>query len=193
MKSSRSSSPSSKKSKWQSHRPQRHRRIRQRFARRIHWQEEKRRHKENTAEWHALENQEKLEIEHIQMGIRLAFGYIADSALTPSHNAFNVLCNMPAWYYFDRPSHLAFHDLTTLVSPPKNLRSLLGLGLKFCPTPCYTTYNLNPTLNRFKRDLWLKTFFAGNPLEANDTYTSKMYVKSSWTPPDWNIPWGVQQ
>jgi hypothetical protein len=97
---------------------------------------------------------------------------------------------MPAWYYFDRPSHLAFHDLTTSVSPPKNLRSLLGLGLKFCPTPRFTTYNLNPTLNRFKRDLWLKTFFAGSPLEAND---SKMYVKSSWTPPDWNIPWGVRQ
>ena len=38
-------------------------------------------------------------------------------------------------YYFSRPSNMDFHDFTKRQKPPKNLRSLLGLGLKFIPTP----------------------------------------------------------
>ena len=45
---------------------------------------------------------------------------------------------MPTWYYFSHPSNLAFHDFTKNHKPEKNLRSLLGLGLKFIPTPSLT-------------------------------------------------------
>jgi hypothetical protein len=75
-----------------------------------------------------LEYHQKMEIECIQMQISLAFGFIAHPSLTLNHNAFNILCNMPAWYYFDQLSHLAFHDLTFSVFPLKKpaLPSWLG-------------------------------------------------------------------
>ena len=140
-----------------------------------------------------LKHQEAVELKHIWMQIKLAFRFIADPSLSTNHNTFLTLSHMPAWYYFDWPSHLAFHDLTSDVTPPKNLCSLLGLGLKFCLTPRFTTSNLQPTLDQFKWDLWLKTHFASNPLNDTDTFNMKMYVKSHWTLPDWNILWGTQQ
>ena len=63
---------------------------------------------------------------------------------------------MPAWYYFSRPTHSTFHDLTTTRSPPENLRQLLGLGLKFIVTPKFTnnyTHVATTTLLRLQRDL----------------------------------------
>ena len=94
---------------------------------------------------------------------------------------------MPSWYYFSRPSNLAFHDITTISKPPKNLRSLLGLGLKFCPTPRSTPSNILDTTERLQHDLFCKVFYAGKDLNQND-YDPKMYVKSSWTPAHWQIP-----
>lgn len=99
---------------------------------------------------------------------------------------------MAAWFYFDRPTHLAYHDFTTFITPPKNLRSLLGLGLKFIPSPRFTTGNVTDTLTRLRRDLWLKTFFAGSSIDDDD-YEPKMSVKSGWSPPDWEIPAAIQQ
>jgi len=105
---------------------------------------------------------------------------------------------MPTWYYFARPNHLAFHDFTTDKTPPKNLRSLLGLGLKFIPTPRYTNswQKIRPTtFDRFKRSLHLKFHFAttDNNEEKDeekdeDDYNPRMYVKSHWTPPPWTWP-----
>ena len=66
------------------------------------------------------------------------FGFVADPKKTLLHNVSSALANTPTWYYFSRPSHLAFHDFTQQKQPPKNLRSLLGLGLKFIPTPHLT-------------------------------------------------------
>ena len=76
--------------------------------------------------------------------IKIAYGFIAEPHKSGQHNAFLRLSLMPAWYYFDRPTNLAFHDLTTS-SAPNNLRSLLGLGLKFIPVPPYT-----PTRQKIK-------------------------------------------
>ena len=70
------------------------------------------------------------------------FGFIADPNITLLHNCSSTLANTPTWYYFSRPSHLAFHDFTQQKQPAKKLRSLLGLGLKFIPTPHRTnTWN----------------------------------------------------
>ena len=52
---------------------------------------------------------------------------------TKRHNAAKTLDSMRSWYYFDRPKNLLFRDLFAELEPPKNLRSLLGLGLKFFP------------------------------------------------------------
>ena len=70
--------------------------------------------------------------------LKQQFGFVADPNKTLLHNASSTLAHTPTWYYFSRPSHLAFHDFTRSKQPAKNLRSLLGLGLKFIPTPRYT-------------------------------------------------------
>jgi hypothetical protein len=101
---------------------------------------------------------------------------------------------MPAWYYFARPTHLSFHDCTTTLTPPKNLRSFLGLGLKFIPTPRFTnSWNKlsdpgeeKTTITRFTRDLALKCYFTCKPQEEDLDFNPRMYLKSSWTPPPWS-------
>jgi hypothetical protein len=102
---------------------------------------------------------------------------------------------MPPWYYFVRPTHLSFHDCTTTLPPPKNLRSLLGLGLKFIPTPRFTNYwsRLSDpdddarTMPRFRRDFSLKHYFTCDPSETpDDDYNPRMYIPSNWTPPPWS-------
>jgi hypothetical protein len=98
---------------------------------------------------------------------------------------------MPTWYYFSRPTHLAFHDFTLHKMPPKNLKSLLGLGLKFIPTPTNTNnWSKIKTsgLERLKRSLRLRFYFANNPTnntEDKTDYDPKTYVPSSWSPPHW--------
>lgn len=99
---------------------------------------------------------------------------------------------MPVWFYLNRPTNLSFHDFTTVLKPPQNLRRLLGLGLKFIPTPRYTqqgssTDFKNRTIGRFHRDLLLKSYHGSAPMDDGD-YNPRMYVKSKWTPPPWTIP-----
>ena len=120
--------------------------------------------------------------------ILASFGFLADFKLSPSHNAFIHLESMPAWYYFDRPHNMAFHDLTTTAQPPRNLRSLLGLGLKFCPTPRFSTNCVADTFLRFHHDLFCKIFYTGKPFDEDNDYDPKMYINSNWTPEDWQIP-----
>ena len=90
---------------------------------------------------------------------------------------------MPSWYYFSRPANLAFHDITTINKPPPNLRSLLGLGLKFCPTPKFTPSTALTSMLRFKHDFFCKVFYSGKKLDNTD-YDHMMYISSPWTPSD---------
>jgi hypothetical protein len=59
---------------------------------------------------------------------------------------------------------MACHDLTDNTPPPPTFRTLLGLGLNFCPTPATTTCKIQEALDRFRRDLYLKVYFAGKEL-----------------------------
>lgn len=94
---------------------------------------------------------------------------------------------MQPWYYFSRPHQMAFHDLTLTKLPP-NLKSLLGLSLKFCPTPRYTTSNINATLTRFERDLTVKSWLFGEPEDPDrEPYDPSIYVRSNWTPKPWEV------
>ena len=99
---------------------------------------------------------------------------------------------MPTWYYFSRPSNMAFHDFTKRHKPPKNLRSLLGLGLKFIPTPSLTnswSRLKESSYDRLFRSVHLRSHFAGKPpSEGTTSYDPKIYVHSTWTPPHWTIP-----
>ena len=98
---------------------------------------------------------------------------------------------MPIWYYLSRPTHLAFHDFTRYKQPPKNLRSLLGLGLKFIPTPRLTNswnHLKLTTMAKLKRSIDLRFFHAGTHSSDDTDYDPHMYVKSAWTPPPWTRP-----
>ena len=99
---------------------------------------------------------------------------------------------MPTWYYFSRPSNMAFHDFTKRHKPQKNLRSLLGLGLKFIPTSsltnCWSRLKQS-SYDRLLRSVHLRFHFARKPpSEGTTTYDPKIYVHSTWTPPHWTIP-----
>ena len=97
---------------------------------------------------------------------------------------------MPSWYYFARPNNLAFHDLrdNKSIHLPNYTKSLLGLGLKFCPTPRLTSslITINTTLSRHQQDLWIKNFYNNQTLD-NTNYNPKLHVKSKWTPPEFAI------
>ena len=77
----------------------------------------------------------------VMIKIKQQFGFVDDPNKTLLHNASSTLAHTQTWYYFSRPSHLAFHDLTQSKQPAKKLRSLLGLRLNFIPTPrCTNTW-----------------------------------------------------
>jgi hypothetical protein len=86
---------------------------------------------------------------------------------------------MHLWAYFIRPSNMAFHDLSSVLKPPKNLRSLLGLSLKFIPSPRvnvpWKAFE-EQTFAHFDRELKVKVFMADH--EDDGMYNPDLYVKS---------------
>ena len=80
-------------------------------------------------------------------------------------------------HYFTRLSNLDFHDLTQGQVVPHITKTILGLSRKIIPTKQYTTNaeeSEKPQFN-FRRDAYLKSFFAGSPLNHKPP---KLYVKS---------------
>ena len=63
---------------------------------------------------------EKLPWKQQQKKLLLQFGFAADPTLSTRHNASITLAITPTWYYFSRPSNLAFHDFTKRHKPEKN-------------------------------------------------------------------------
>ena len=80
------------------------------------------------------------------------FSLTVYTLLTPLQNATLILGFMSLWFYFSRPITLVFHDLTTTSPPfsPLHVKSLLGLSLKYCPTPRYTTKRKHSTENNLE-------------------------------------------
>eukprot|EP00957_Ditylum_brightwellii_P181452 13821563-Ditylum_brightwellii.AAC.1 len=99
----------------------------------------------------------------------------ADATQPICKNALIQLATMLAWFYFSKPANPAFYNLCTRHKPSDNLCSLLGLGLKFCPTPRYTFHDSITTLLHFKRELYLKTYYAGSKTDPEE-YNPKMYI-----------------
>ena len=84
---------------------------------------------------------------------------------------------------------MALHDVTLPATTiPQNLTNIIGLGLKFCPTPRYTTRDATKNLDRFRKDLFVKAYFAGKPLNKEEEYIPKMRVESEWEPKLWDLP-----
>ena len=118
----------------------------------------------------------------------MSYGFVADPTLSTHHNASIQIAKMFCWFFFTRPQNIAFHDLTSTSTPvPKNIRSLLGLGLKFCPVQ-HKTPSQSANFDRFRRNLLCKTFFAKDETESDPEYEAKFYVNTDWEPPDFSIP-----
>jgi hypothetical protein len=111
------------------------------------------------------------------------FNFLPDLSKTTHMNMRLTLGNTHPNAYFHPVSNLAFHDLTTGDILPPMANTLLGLGLKFIPTPKINTSpdEQTTTLDRFERDFSLKVFFSG---DTDDTPPSNnLRVKSNWRPP----------
>lgn len=123
----------------------------------------------------------------------MAYGFVADPNKTASHNAFLHLRTLSWLEYSLRPTNLAFHDLTRHHPPPLNLRSVLGLGLKFIPTPTFPTRWLDIgkrpqcTLSKLYRSFQLREYFSdcppANPAIPSANYDPKLHIASDWSPP----------
>ena len=71
---------------------------------------------------------------------------------------------------------------------PRATKALLGQSHNFIPTPKVTPHGdkIEAGLERLERDVHLKTFFAGQPLDPSEQ--PKLYIKSTWRPPPYAIP-----
>ena len=102
--------------------------------------------------------------------------------------------NLSIFDYYDRPHNIAFHDLTTRLKPRPNIRSLLGLGLKFIPTPFRTTtfnhlLKEDSGLPHLERSLQLRCFFLAVGYPPTDVeFNPRLHVPSDWEIPDGFFP-----
>ena len=78
---------------------------------------------------------------------------------------------------------MACHDLTTTLAPPANLKTLLGLGLNFCLQARQTTACIREQCDRFRRDMFIKMFFAGSSDDDSD-FDPRFHIRSEWEPPE---------
>jgi len=102
--------------------------------------------------------------------IQHTYGFTPSLQLSIHRNAQNVLGKMQQSKYSGKVNNLTFHNLTTGNILPASANLLLGLGLKFIPTPKHniTQKDLDITLSRFDQDIGLKTYFSGAPMDSYD-------------------------
>jgi hypothetical protein len=114
--------------------------------------------------------------------VKSCIGFLQNLALSIHKNAQQVLGDMSPGCYLLKAANTAFHDLTKRKSLPPAASSLLGLGLKFIPTPCHSSSpsKVEPSLARIECDIGLKTFSVG---QDDGSTPSKLRAKSNWCPP----------
>ena len=110
-------------------------------------------------------------------------GFYPDPSLSTNINARHILGDTPIDSYFSRVQNLACHDLTLNQKVPKAATEVLGLGLKFIPTPSSLTTKskAQASAREVTRNVLLKAFFAGQ--EEDDEDIPKLQVKTMWWPP----------
>ena len=84
--------------------------------------------------------------------IKQQFGFVADPKKTLLHNASSTLATTPTWYYFSRPSHLAFHDFTQQKQPAKKPMLTAWVGIKIHPNT-----SLHKHMDQTQRNLYAQT------------------------------------
>jgi hypothetical protein len=113
--------------------------------------------------------------------VKSCIRFLPNLALSIHKNARQVLGDMSPGCYLLKAANTAFHDLTKWKSLPPAASSLLGLGLKFIPTPRHSSSlsKVESSLVWIECDIGLKTFFAG---QDDGSTPSKLRAKSNWCP-----------
>ena len=106
------------------------------------------------------------------------YGLLPDEQRSAKQNALIILTTMEKWFYFCRPTNLALHNLTIGKVAPKELQSLLGLGLNFCPTNIRPTLNTDKSMERFKRDLHIRSVLSDSE-DLIPLANPNIYVRST--------------
>ena len=109
--------------------------------------------------------------------MREIYGFLPDERKLAKKNELVVLTTTEQWFYFFRPTNLAFHNLTIGKVAPRALQSLLGLGVNFCPTPLCPTIIIDKSMQKFERDFHIRSVFAGSE-ELIPLANPKIYVRS---------------
>ena len=119
------------------------------------------------------------------LSVENAFGFCADPSLPVWKNVENYICQMTPTEFYGSPYNSTFHNLCKKTPIPPGTRSLMGKGLKFCPTRPRPTNNVNKSLKRFRNDLRRMAFFYFNPPRKKPGihYIPGLYLKSKWTAP----------
>ena len=162
------------------------RRCRQRYARKRDKEKSSALQKRINVDLADLENRRRQITRLVQEKLREIYGLLPDEQRSAKKNALLILTTMEKWFYFCRPTNLAFHDITIGKVAPRALPSLLVLGVNFCPTPFRPTLNIEKSMERFERDLHIRSVFAGSE-ELIPLANPKINVQSKWKPPAWDI------
>jgi hypothetical protein len=90
--------------------------------------------------------------------VKTCIGFLPTLALSIHKNAQQVLGDMSPGCYLLKAGNTAFHDLTKQKSLPPAAASLLGLSLKFIPTPHHSPSwsKVEPSLATIEHDIGLK-------------------------------------
>ena len=115
------------------------------------------------------------------------YGFCVDPKISIHENCCNITGNLPCWFYFTQPTNMSCHNLKTTTKPPKNFKALLGLGLNFCPTPRYTTYDLKDALTRFKHNLYNHYLYHRNKKGKKDEWDPRYHIRGSSTPETYKV------
>jgi len=103
------------------------------------------------------------------------------------HNACLMLKTQPETrqLVLKNPLHSAFHNLCDAETKlPREIKSLLGLGLNFCQNPTSTTPSSKIQLDRIEKDYYRRIMFAFQPPPDRET---KLYSPDPhWTPKEPN-------
>ncbi len=79
----------------------------------------------------------------------------------------------------------------TFRKPPSNIKSLLGLNLKFIPRPKFTTHDLDDTITRFRQQVYIQDFYQNNPVDNRNEelplHIPKLHIPTHWIPSIWKI------
>ena len=120
--------------------------------------------------------------------IQTNYGFKVDIKLTKTQNVKQILGDMTPKQYHNKLTKTAYHNLCKNQQPIQGIGQLLGLGLKFCiQTKKPSETKLLQGIERFKRDVRLKHYFADS--ENNPEYKKykKLHIKSNWQPKERNL------